>query len=190
MKKRDKTIKAKADIQPSLADVDSLDGHSFEYFCADMIKRLGYKNVKVTKASGDNGVDILATLNGCTYAFQCKRYSKKVGVKAIQEVFSGSKYYNCQKAIVITTDYYTDQAIVTARKLGVILWDREFLKKMLRAAYDDSESAKKAIINCNYQAKSTNSSNSDVGCGIAILITISLLIIGLVFFWGMKSIGI
>jgi restriction system protein len=186
MKSRGKKNKAKPIAKPSLDDVDNLDGHSFEFFCADMIKKLGYNNVQVTKASGDNGVDILASLNGCSYAIQCKRYSKKVGVKAVQEVFSGSKYYNCQKAIVITTNYYTDQAIETARKLGVILWDRDFLKKMLRAAYTDSESAKKAIINSNYQAQSTKSSNIDVGCGIAIMIAITLLAIGLVFYLCMK----
>ncbi len=152
-------------VIPSIYYVDNMNGHVFEYFCADMLIKLGYTKVRVTKASGDNGVDIFAEHNGTTYAIQCKRYAQKVGNKAVQEAFSGACYYRCQQAIVITNNYFTDQAIVTARNLGVILWDRNFLNKMLRASYSDSEKAKKAIANSYYQAKTRKeASKKSSGC--------------------------
>ena len=169
--------------KPSIYSVDNLDGHTFEFFCADMLKKLGYADVRVTQASGDNGVDILASYNGVPYAIQCKRYAKKVGNKAVQEVFSGANYYKCQKAIVITNNYFTDQAIDAAKKLGVTLWDRDFLNKMMRVSYSDSASAKKAIANSNYQAKSRKTKNDNAGCGIGAMIVVFLLIIFLIFYF-------
>lgn len=145
-----KTTKSK----PSVGAVDWIDGHSFEYFCADVLKKLGYKDIKVTKGSGDNGVDIVAHLDSVSYAIQCKRYSGKVGNKAIQEIYAGRDLYGCERAIVITNSTFTEQAISSARRLGVTLWDRKFLDQMIKAAYSNSETAKKAVLKSKYQAKS------------------------------------
>ena len=53
-------------------DFDLLDGHEFEYYCADLLRKRGFKEVEVTKGSGDYGIDILAERDGVTYAIQCK----------------------------------------------------------------------------------------------------------------------
>lgn len=67
------------EMQNKLAAVDAMDGHEFEYFCAELLKENGFVNVEVTQASGDFGVDVLAEKDGVTYAVQCKCYSDKVG---------------------------------------------------------------------------------------------------------------
>ena len=41
-------------------DFDNLEGLEFEYWCADLLRKNDFINVEVTKASGDQGVDILA----------------------------------------------------------------------------------------------------------------------------------
>ena len=61
--------------------VDEMEGHDFEYYCADLLKEIGYEDVEVTKGSGDYGVDILAVKDDITYAFQCKCYDRPIGVK-------------------------------------------------------------------------------------------------------------
>ena len=66
-------------------DVDLMEGHEFEYYCAELLKKCGFQGVEVTKGSGDYGVDILAEKEGVTYAIQCKCYTAPVGVKAVQE---------------------------------------------------------------------------------------------------------
>lgn len=48
------------EMQNKLAAVDAMDGHEFEYFCAELLKENGFVNVEVTQASGDFGVDVLA----------------------------------------------------------------------------------------------------------------------------------
>ena len=43
-----------------LDDVDKMNGTEFEYWCADMLRKLAYKQVTVTQESGDQRVDISA----------------------------------------------------------------------------------------------------------------------------------
>lgn len=116
----------------SLADIDGLDGLSFEKYTADMLVRLGYKKVKLTPASGDFGVDITAELNGEKWAFQCKRYTGNLGVKPVQEVFAGAVKYRAKKAVVVTNSYFTNAALELADDTDVILWDRDYLKKVIK----------------------------------------------------------
>ncbi|WP_374992129.1 restriction endonuclease [Paenibacillus sp. LHD-38] len=62
---------------------------------------------------------------------QCKRYSNSVGVSAVQEVYTGASFYNCNEALLITSSSFTAPAKKMAQKLGVILWDREELIRQL-----------------------------------------------------------
>lgn len=121
----------------TLKQLDGMEGHRFEYACADILKMNGFKNVKVTQGSGDYGVDIIAYKNGKKYAVQCKRYSHKLDNKPIQEVKAGLAYYNCDIGAVMTNQYFTEPAKELARINGVKLWDRNALSKMLRKTAKD-----------------------------------------------------
>lgn len=105
-----------------------LDGHEYEYECAKLLKKRGFSKVYVTKGSGDQGVDVIAYANGKKYGIQCKYYSSPVGNSAIQEVYSGAKYYNCDIAVVMTNATFTESAIDLASKLGVLLWENNAVK--------------------------------------------------------------
>lgn len=59
-------------------------GVAFEDYCADLLIKNGFKNVRTTKGSGDHGVDILAENMDTTYAIQCKNYSGSVGNSAVE----------------------------------------------------------------------------------------------------------
>lgn len=115
-------------------DFDILDGHAFEYFCADLLRYNGFECIQVTSGSGDFGVDILCKFKSVTYAIQCKCYANTVGNKAVQEILSGKVFYHCEKAVVITNNYFTAAAEETARMTGVELWDRGRLKELYRIA--------------------------------------------------------
>lgn len=113
-------------------NIDCMDGTEFEEWCAQFLLLLGYTHVEMTKKSGDQGVDILAYKDGLRYAIQCKRYVKPVGNKAIQEVIAGRLFYKCDKAAVMTNNYFTDGATQLALATGVELWDRHFLEVQAR----------------------------------------------------------
>lgn len=120
------------DIKYKNAAFDSMEGAEFERYCAYLLEKNGFHNVRVTKTSGDHGIDVLAKRNNYTYAIQCKRFSSKVGNRAVQEAFTGSALYNANIAVVLTNNFFTDQAIEDARALGVQLWDRYDLIRMIR----------------------------------------------------------
>ena len=112
-------------------DMDLMEGHDFEYFCAELLQRRGFQEVEVTRGSGDYGVDILAEKEGVTYAIQCKCYSAPVGVKAIQEAYAGRDYYDRMVGAVLTNQHFTAPAVEAAGKLKILLWDREYLEEMM-----------------------------------------------------------
>lgn len=111
--------------------IDGMEGHEFEYFCAELLEEHGFCEVRVTKGSGDYGVDILAEKDGVSYAVQCKAYTSPVGVKAVQEAYAGRDYYDCMVGAVLTNQYFTRPAVEAAKKLKILLWDRGYLDEMM-----------------------------------------------------------
>ena len=118
---------------PHELPMDEMEGHDFEYYCADLLKANGFLEVEVTKGSGDFGADILAEKDGITYAVQCKCYDKPIGVKAVQEVYAGRDYYDRMVGVVMTNQYFTQPAVELAKKLNIMLWDRGYLDDMDKA---------------------------------------------------------
>ena len=114
------------------SDIDLMEGHDFEYYCAELLRHRGFQEVEVTKGSGDYGIDILAEKDGVTYAIQCKCYSAPVGVKAVQEAYAGRDYYDRMVGAVLTNQYFTQPAVEAAKKLKILLWDRGYLEGMLK----------------------------------------------------------
>lgn len=110
--------------------LDEMDGFDFEYYCADLLAANGFIDVHVTRSSGDYGIDILAEKDGVTYAIQCKRYTGLVGIKAVQEAYAGRDYYDRMVGAVLTNQYFTKSAVQAARKLKILLWDRDYLQGM------------------------------------------------------------
>ncbi|MEY9870455.1 HJR/Mrr/RecB family endonuclease [Peribacillus sp. B2I2] len=73
-------------------EVDQMKGSEFEVFLKFLLESHGYQ-ARVTKTSGDFGADLVLNTPGKTIVVQAKRYSKKVGLKAVQEVVSAKSYY-------------------------------------------------------------------------------------------------
>lgn len=121
-------------FRPTIADIDAMSGLEFEEFLCDLFTNMGYK-IDTTKKSGDQGVDLLAYKNGECIAIQAKCYSSSVGNAAIQEVVAGMRYYNAQKSMAITNNYFTNGAKELAASTNTILWDRDKLKDMINMIY-------------------------------------------------------
>lgn len=110
---------------------DNMGGFEFEHFCADILSKNGFENVEVTQSSGDHGIDILAEKYGISYAIQCKCYSSNIGNAAVQQAHTGKSLYHKDIAVVLTNQYFTQQAIDEASVLGVKLWDRDKLQGLI-----------------------------------------------------------
>ncbi len=134
------TIYRKLHRKYTLKQLDKMDGHQFEYACADILKANGYKHVKVTRGSGDFGVDVIAEKDKVRYAIQCKRYNHKLDNTPIQEVVGGLAYYQCDKGAVMTNQYFTEPAKQLAQVNDIKLLDRDTLSHMVdktEKSFDD-----------------------------------------------------
>jgi len=116
-----------------IAEVDRMDGRTFEAFLVTVFRRLGYA-VQITRRHGDYGADLVVVRHASRTAVQAKRWSKPVGVKAIQEVVAAKGYYGCEGALVVTNRGFTRPARQLARANKVELWDRHALVERLLAA--------------------------------------------------------
>ena len=131
----------KASVKPKQAHyvsgisaIDGMEGHEFEYFCADLLRKVGFSEVTVTRGSGDQGVDILATKDGIKYAIQCKNYASALSNTPVQEVSAGKQFYGCHVGVVMTNSTFTPGAIQLAAATNVLLWDRRKLDELISMA--------------------------------------------------------
>lgn len=113
-----------------IKDIDKMSGSNFEFYLAQLYKSRGY-SVKITPGSGDYGADLLINKNNEYRAIQAKRYSKPVGVRAVQEVIAAKVYYECNAGTVISNSNYTKNAITMANKTGIELIGRSQLMSMI-----------------------------------------------------------
>ena len=121
-------IKAKEKI--TISTIDLMSGQEFEKFVSKIFQKMGYET-KITKASGDQGVDVIAKNSEIKIAIQAKCYSSSVGNHAIMEAVAGMKYYKADKCMVVTNQAFTKSAIDLAKSNNVILWDRKILKEKM-----------------------------------------------------------
>ena len=115
-------------------DFDLMDGHEFEYFCADLLKQNGFSNVVVTQGSSDDGIDILAEKEDIKYGIQCKCYSSNIGNSAVQQAYTGIQMYKCDVGVVLTNRFFTESAKKTSDETRIKLWDRKRLEQLINVA--------------------------------------------------------
>ncbi|WML46690.1 restriction endonuclease [Neobacillus sp. PS3-34] len=109
-----------------ISEIDAMDGIQFEHYLKELYKSKGYA-AEVTSASGDYGGDLLLSKEGRKVVVQAKRYSKDVGIKAVQEVVGAKAYYSADEAWVVSNSYFTKAAKELAKKSNVVLVDRDEL---------------------------------------------------------------
>ena len=113
-----------------LEGVDEMTGWEFERWLGLFFEDIGF-SVERTPYRGDFGADFILTWNGIRIAVQAKRSSGLVGVRAVQEIVAARAFYNCERAMVVTNSYFTDQAMLLARKNDVRIRYRDDLARAL-----------------------------------------------------------
>ena len=116
----------------------NMDPYGFERLTQRLLRECGFTEVKVTKKSGDGGIDGTGKLriNGIfsfTVAFQCKRYKGSVGSAEIRD-FRGSLTTDIEKGVFITTGTFSKAAKEEASNHGKkqidLIDGEEFINKL------------------------------------------------------------
>jgi len=120
-----------------MSSLDTLSGVEFEDLVTRLLARMGFR-AETTKASGDGGVDVVATLDqpltGGRYLIQCKRYApdSTVGAAMVREFYGALTADRLAiKGILITTSAFTAQATEFTEGLPIELIARDKLQELL-----------------------------------------------------------
>jgi HJR/Mrr/RecB family endonuclease len=124
----------------TLTDINSLSGIDFELLVINNLKKYtNFTTVESTAKTGDYGADIIVTTNnGTRVAIQCKRFSQKVNLKAVQEITAALAHYHADVGIVISNNGFLNSAINLAKSNDIELWDSEKLLRLLAGESDFS----------------------------------------------------
>ncbi|KYG60248.1 restriction endonuclease [Planococcus maritimus] len=120
-----------------ILQVDQMKGKEFEDYLRVLFLERGY-HVQMTPATGDYGADLILSKGGRRIVVQAKRYKKKVGLKAVQEVSTAKLHYKADECWVVTNSGYTEPAKKLAASNGVKLVDRIVLMRWMLVMNKDS----------------------------------------------------
>ncbi len=115
-------------------EIDRMSGAEFERRLAVLFRRLGYRAEVVGSTRGDYGADLVLEKDGRRTVVQAKRWKKRVGLRAVQEVAAARSYYGADGAMVVTNSRFTRQAWDLAARTDVSLRDRDTLVATLLQA--------------------------------------------------------
>lgn len=112
-------IEALKNVEKLKTKLMTVDPYKFEVVVSNLISHVGFSDVKVTKKSGDEGVDVNAVLKNpvsvnLRYLFQVKRWKHSVGRNEVANL-RGSMGLNNQ-GVIISTSHFTTSAIHEAQE--------------------------------------------------------------------------
>lgn len=110
--------------------IDGMSGIEFEKYLKALLERRGYSSVRLT-TTYDLGVDLIAKKGNETWAIQAKRYKNMVGLDAVRQVVAATAHYKCDRAMVITNSYFTNNAQKIAKSSNCELIDRTALINLI-----------------------------------------------------------
>ncbi len=112
-------------------NIDRMSGYQFEKYLINLFIRLGYKVRHVGsnyyQHHGDFGADLIVEKDGVKTAVRAKNYNNLVGIEAVRRVLGAINYYQCQRGIVVTNNFFSFDARTQASVSNVELWDRNNL---------------------------------------------------------------
>jgi len=120
----------------------------FEKFVAKLFSEMGYQ-VSLGPYVGDYGADIIAHKDNRRVLIQVKKYfqGKLVGNREVRDTL-GAVWNKADKAILITTSDFTEQAYEQAKGAPIELWNyralEKYIEKYLVKATDESASKKES----------------------------------------------
>ncbi len=107
----------------------------YESLISSRLRNLGF-DAHTTKASGDQGADVIAKKEGVSFAIQCKKHSNPIGNRAVQEVNAGQDFYKCDYGVVVSNTGFTKSARHAANACGIILLNDNELERLLKYIKD------------------------------------------------------
>lgn len=101
--------------------IRQLSDRDFEYYIANMFKKLGY-DAEVTPATNDGGKDIVLSKYGKQYFVECKHFSEEnmVGRPIVQKAFGAAVVASVAGCFIVTSSRLNSNALEEAARNDMI----------------------------------------------------------------------
>jgi len=98
-------------------------GQEFELFCARELERVGWR-VALTKATGDQGADLIAERAADRLVIQCKLVGRPVGNVAVQEAAAARSHQQANRAMVVSNQRFTASCaeLAATNRVELVHW--------------------------------------------------------------------
>lgn len=107
-----------------LSQLKDIDPTTFEYFCKKLLRVYGFKDLVVTRAKRDGGIDGFGKLKvGVTFlnvAVQCKRWKNTSVGRTEIDKFRGAIQGDYEQGILLTTSKFSPEALAASTKKGAV----------------------------------------------------------------------
>ena len=113
-----------------ILNIDSISRTEFENYVIRLLTHRGFK-VETTDATLDLGINMIAKKNDHKYAVQIERQTGSVSRLAVSDVDREKHRYGCDKVILITNSYFSEDAIELAKSTGCELVNRDILAEWI-----------------------------------------------------------
>ncbi|MEV7964441.1 restriction endonuclease [Sphaerisporangium sp. NPDC088356] len=119
---RDHYLQANAQLET----IDKMSGEQFEHLVAALLRRDGFRKVRVVGKAGDGGVDVLGVApDGRPFAVQCKRWSGNLGSPHVRNFLGALAHtYSGNTGVLITSSGFTPPATREGQGAGLAMIDR------------------------------------------------------------------
>ncbi|MEU9885242.1 restriction endonuclease [Sphaerisporangium sp. NPDC051011] len=124
-RQRDAFLRANARLET----IDQMNGEQFEHLVAALLRRDGFRKVRVAGRAGDGGVDVVGVApDGRVFAVQCRRWSSNVGSPHVRNLLGALAHaYSGHTGLLVTSSGYTSAALREAQGAGLAMLDRRDL---------------------------------------------------------------
>lgn len=122
------------------AEAYALSPDAFEERVKLLLEDLGWERVQRSGGSGDRGVDLWGVFNGAHYIVQCKRYKGRVAPDKVRELVGTLHIQQADRALLVTTGYFSQQGYEEAQRYPIELWDGAELARQVRTAEERRQS--------------------------------------------------
>jgi restriction system protein len=121
-----------------LSELRNLSPRAFEHFCEELLRQLGYRNLVVTKRTGDGGIDGFGDFRegavSIKSAFQAKRWNETPIGRPDLDRLRGAIQGEFDHGVFLTTSRFSRDATEAAYKKGAIsimLLDGEAITELM-----------------------------------------------------------
>jgi len=131
---QEKSLKKMLTGSNSLDKLYMLNPFDFEEAVAEIFRKKGFQNVRVTPSSLDGGIDIIMDKNGEGYGVQCKKYDPEsyIKIEVVKAVMPSCQRLGLQKAVFVTTAKYSEHTRAYMKTENMWLIDGAELVQMMK----------------------------------------------------------